>query len=99
MELNVKRNGMSLTVTLIGELSALTAKELDDLLQKELTGIKSLTLDFSGCDYVSSAGIRVLLNTFKIMKAEKGSMLLSNVGEGFMEVLENTGLDGVFDIS
>ena len=57
-----------------------------------------LTLDFTGCDYVSSAGIRVLLTTFKQMKAAKGRMLLRNVGENFTEVLENTGLDAVFDV-
>ena len=54
-------------------------------------------MDFSDCDYVSSAGIRVLLATFKLLKASKGKMYLTNVGENFMEVLEYTGLDAVFD--
>lgn len=98
MKMNTKKDGTGLTVTLNGELNTLTAPELDNLLQKELPGIKALTLDFSGCDYVSSAGIRVLLAVFKKMKAEKGSMVLANVGEGFTEVLENTGLDAVFNI-
>ena len=60
--------------------------------------MQELTLDFTGCDYVSSAGLRVLLATFKKMKAAKGSMTLSNVGENFMDVLSNTGLDAVFDM-
>ncbi len=60
--------------------------------------MKALTLDFTGCDYVSSAGLRVLLATFKLMKAAGGTMKLSNVGENFMDVLQNTGLDAVFDI-
>ena len=60
--------------------------------------MQSLTLDFAECDYVSSAGLRVLLTTFKQMKAAKGSMVLANVGENFMEVLQNTGLDAVFDM-
>ena len=100
MELNLtaKKDGTELTVTLEGELNTLTAPELNELLEKELPGMKLLTMDFTGCDYVSSAGIRVLLATFKQMKAEQGKMQLTNVGENFMEVLENTGLDAVFDI-
>ena len=60
--------------------------------------MKALTLDFKECDYVSSAGLRVLLATFKQMKAAKGTMALANVGENFRDVLENTGLDAVFGI-
>ena len=60
--------------------------------------MKALTLDFKECDYVSSAGLRVLLATFKQMKASKGSMELVNVGENFLDVLRNTGLDAVFGL-
>ena len=63
-----------------------------------IEGIELLTLDFKDCDYVSSAGIRVLLSTFKTLKNNKAKMRLVNVGENFAEVLENTGLDAVFDI-
>ena len=98
LELKATKDGTTLTVTLDGELNTLTAPELNDLLEKELPGMKLLTLDFSGCDYVSSAGIRVLLATFKKMKAEEGKMQLTNVGENFTDVLENTGLDAVFDV-
>ena len=76
----------------------MTAPELSALLNKELGGVQALTLDFKECDYVSSAGLRVLLATFKQMKAAKGSMSLANVGENFRDVLENTGLDAVFGI-
>lgn len=98
MELNSKKEDEVLTVALSGELNTITAPSLSDLLDKELEGVKQLTLDFADCDYVSSAGIRVLLATFKKLKAEKAHMNLINVGENFMEVLENTGLDAVFDI-
>lgn len=98
MELKSQRNGTVLMVTLSEELNALTAPELAAFLEKELSGIQALTLDFSDCDYVSSAGIRVLLDAFKKLKAAKGKMLLTHVGENFMDVLENTGLDAVFDI-
>lgn len=76
----------------------MTAPELSALLDKELGGVQDLTLNFAECDYVSSAGLRILLATFKKMKASKGSMALANVGENFMDVLSNTGLDAVFDI-
>ena len=98
MTLTTDKNGTSLTVHLSGELNTMTAPELSALLNKELGGVQALTLDFKECDYVSSAGLRVLLATFKQMKAAKGSMSLANVGENFRDVLENTGLDAVFGI-
>ena len=98
MTLTKEKNGTNLTVRLNGELNTLTAPELSALLNQELGGVKALTLDFKECDYVSSAGLRVLLATFKQMKAAKGSMSLANVGENFRDVLENTGLDAVFGI-
>ena len=98
MKLTTEKNGTALTVHLSGELNTLTAPELSALLNQELGGVKALTLDFKECDYVSSAGLRVLLATFKQMKAAKGTMALANVGENFRDVLENTGLDAVFGI-
>ena len=98
MTLTTDKNGTQLTVHLNGELNTLTAPELSALLTKELGGVQALTLDFTECDYVSSAGLRVLLATFKQMKAAKGTMALANVGENFRDVLENTGLDAVFGI-
>ena len=98
MTLTKEKNGSNLTVHLNGELNTMTAPELYALLNQELGGVKALTLDFKECDYVSSAGLRVLLATFKQMKAAKGSMSLANVGENFRDVLENTGLDTVFGI-
>ena len=98
MKLTAEKNGTALTVRLSGELNTLTASELSALLNKELDGVKALTLDFKECDYVSSAGLRVLLATFKKMKAAKGSMALANVGENFLSVLQNTGLNAVFGV-
>ena len=98
MTLTTEKNGTQLTVRLSGELNTLTAPELSALLSKELTGMQNLTLDFKECDYVSSAGLRVLLATFKQMKVAKGGMELTNVGENFKDVLQNTGLDAVFGV-
>lgn len=98
MKLTTEKNGTDLTINLSGELNTLTAPDLSALLNKELGGVQKLMLNFADCDYVSSAGLRVLLATFKKMKAAKGSMVLTNVGENFMDVLSNTGLDAVFDM-
>lgn len=100
MTLNMKKekNGSEMTVFLSGELNTVTAPELSAFLDRELPDVQNLTLDFAECDYVSSAGIRQLLSAFKRIKAAKGRMQLSHVGENFTDVLENTGLDAVFDI-
>ena len=98
MTLTTEKNGTQLAIHLSGELNTVTAPELSALLNEQLDGVQALTLDFAECDYVSSAGLRVLLTTFKQIKKAKGSMELANVGENFMEVLQNTGLDAVFGI-
>lgn len=98
MKLTKEKNETGLTVKLSGELNTLTAPELSDLLDRELGGVQVLILDFTECDYVSSAGLRVLLNTYKQMKAVNGTMNLTNIGVNFRDVLQNTGLDAVFDV-
>lgn len=98
MKMTSKKNGNELTVQLSGEMNTMTAPELTALLAKELDGVKKLILDFAECDYVSSAGLRVLLATFKQMSQAKGSMELVNMGVNFRNVLKNTGLDAVFGI-
>ena len=98
MNLTTEKNGEELIVHLSGELNTVTAPELKDLLNEKLSGVKDLTLDFAECDYVSSAGIRVLLATYKQFKEEGGSMRLTNVGEFFMKVLKDTCLDAVFEV-
>ena len=98
MKLTAQKNGTELIVHLSGELNTMTAPELSALLDKELGGAEKLTLDFAECDYVSSAGLRVLLATYKQVKMANGSMELTNVGVNFRDVLQNTGLAGVFTV-
>lgn len=98
MTLTKEKNANELTVRLSGELNTLTAPDLSALLDSELDGVQTLILDFAECDYVSSAGLRILLAAYKKLKAAKGTMELINVGQNFTEVLQNTGLDAVFDI-
>ena len=98
MEIKSSLNGGELKVELSGELNAVTAPELSTFLAPHLEKIKTLIFDFKDCDFVSSAGIRVLLSSFKTMKKNQGDMRLDNVGPNFKEVLESTGLDVAFGI-
>ena len=96
LEMKTKKENAVLTVALSGEVNTVTASELNALLDENLPEIQSLLLDFADCDFVSSAGLRVLLNTFKKMKADGKTMKLQNIGPDFREVLKITGLDSVF---
>ena len=98
LKLTTKKEGTSITIALDGELNTQTAPQLNELLEKSVPETDNLHLDFALCDFVSSAGLRVLLNTYKSMKAKKGTMELVNIGPSFSEVLNITGLDAVFDI-
>ena len=98
MEIKSSLNGDELKVELSGELNALTAPELSTFLAPHVEKIKSLVFDFKECDFVSSAGISVLLSSFNTLKKNQGNMRLENVGPNFKDVLEATGLDVAFGI-
>ena len=83
--------------TLEGELDTITAPELEKALQQTLPGLTKLTLDFTGLDYISSAGLRVLLTAQKIMN-KQGGMLVRNVNKDILEVFEITGFSDVLTI-
>lgn len=96
LELESKKEGNELTIKLSGEINTGTAPQLKELLDAEIADSDDITLDFEKCDFVSSAGLRALLSTFKALKAKKGQMKLVNIGPNFKEVLNITGLDVVF---
>ena len=87
----------SAVFALAGRLDTVTAPELERALQESLAGVNELTLDFEGLDYISSAGLRVLLSTQKLM-SKQGSMKLRNVGETIMEIIEVTGFSDILTI-
>lgn len=89
----IKESAMN--VALEGRLDTTTAPELEAELQLE--GITELVLDFEKLDYVSSAGLRVLLAAQKVMNRQ-GSMLIRNVNEGIMEIFEITGFIDILTI-
>ena len=97
MTINKKANGTALEIALEGRLDTMTAPELEAELNQSLGGADSLTLDFSKLDYISSAGLRVLLSAHKAMSA-KGGMKVTNVNEIVQEVFEVTGFADILDI-
>ena len=97
MQINTVRNGSVLTLALEGRLDTLTSPELENTLKNSLSGIDSLVLDFSKVDYVSSAGLRVLLSAHKRMSAQ-GGMKMMNVNDGVMEILKMTGFADILSI-
>lgn len=96
LELKTQKEGNELTIFLKGEVNTGTAPQLKEILDAELPGLDAVTFDFKECDFVSSAGLRILLATFKTLKAKKGTMSIINIGPNFKEVLNITGLDKVF---
>ena len=97
MTINKKVNGNALEIALEGRLDTMTAPELEAELNQSLAGAYSLTLDFSKLDYISSAGLRVLLSAHKAMSA-KGGMKVTNVNEIVQEVFEVTGFADILNI-
>jgi len=90
MEIKKEQNGEILKISLIGRLDAVTATNLDKVVQNDLTGIKDLVMDFKELVYVASAGLRVLLMAQKKMN-KQGSMKIINVSDDVKDVFDMTG--------
>lgn len=96
MKIEKKQEGTTLTVQLDGRLDTTTAPELEVVL-KELGDIKELILDFEKLEYISSAGLRVVLGAQKTMN-KQGSMKVANVNDTIMEIFEVTGFADILTV-
>ena len=97
MTIKTSVNGNKADIAIIGRLDTTTAPELE----AELAGCSSaseIVFDFSALEYISSAGLRVLLAEQKLMNSKRGSMTLKNVNETVMEVFEITGFIDILTI-
>ena len=92
-----KAENNGLTVTLEGRLDTTTAPQLETELMGSLEGVTSLVLDFKKLEYISSAGLRVLLAAQKVMM-KQGEMKVIHVNEVVMEVFEVTGFSDILNI-
>ena len=91
-DLNIKsgKNGSEMTITLGGRLDTNTSPQLEELVDTSLDGVEKLVFDIADLEYISSAGLRVLLAALQIME-DQGEMVLRNVCEEIMDVFEITG--------
>ena len=97
LNIETKRNASELTVELSGRLDTNTAPELEAALKTALEGVEELTFDLEKLDYISSAGLRVLLAAQKTMN-QQGSMKVKNANEIIMEIFEVTGFADILTI-
>ena len=97
MTIEIKRTAEETTIEIVGRLDTTTAPELDKTINEDITDVKNLVLNFKGLEYISSAGLRVLLGAQKKMM-KIGTMKLINVREEVMEVFEMTGFADMLTI-
>ena len=90
-------NGEAATLVVAGRLDTLTAPELEKEIDAIISGVKDLIFDLTGLEYVSSAGLRVILKAQKIMNTQ-GSMKLVGVNDRIMEVFDITGFLDILTI-
>ena len=97
MTIEIKKQANETTIEVVGRLDTITAPALEKTISENICDVQNLVLDFQGLEYISSAGLRVLLGAQKRMK-NNGSMKLIGVCEDVMEVLEMTGFADILTV-
>ncbi len=97
LNISKESNATSLVVTLEGRLDTTTAPDLEKELKDSLDDVTELIMDFEKLEYISSAGLRVLLSAQKIM-SRQGEMKLIHVSDTIMEIFEVTGFVDILTI-
>ena len=98
MTISKNRENNAVNLTLEGRLDTTTAPQLEEALNENMDGVDTLVLDMKSLEYVSSAGLRVLLAAQKKMNAVKGTMVLRNVCEDIKEVFDITGFCDILTV-
>ena len=98
LNINKTENGSELTFAMEGRLDTTTAPELEAVIRESLAGVTALNIDMAALDYISSAGLRVLLSAQKIMN-KQGEMKVIHVSETIMEIFEVTGFSDILTIA
>ena len=97
MNIEIKKNAEETIIEVTGRLDTITAPALDKAINEDIGDAKNLVLDLKGMEYISSAGLRVILGAQKKMQ-KVGSMKVTNVCEDVMEVFEMTGFADILVI-
>ena len=98
MNIDKNYNDKELTLAVEGRIDTLTSKELEDEITAELGNFDSLILDFANLEYISSAGLRVLISTQKKLKADNIPMIIKNVTDSVNEIFRMSGFDKILKI-
>lgn len=97
MTITNRKNGEQLIVSVEGRLDTTTAPQLEKFIGENSDGVKELVIDLEKLEYISSAGLRVLLSAHKKM-SKVGTMKVTNVRDEVMEVFDMTGFSDILDI-
>ena len=97
MTINVERDMELVTLEITGRLDTTTASNLESVVNDLSENTKELVFDISGVEYISSAGIRVLIGAYKKINSQKGTMRIVKANEQVYEVFEMTGLSDMLD--
>ena len=97
MTIEIKKNATETIIEIVGRLDTITAPALDKTINEDIAGTENLVLDVKGMEYISSAGLRVLLGAQKKMQ-KIGSMKVTGICEEVMEVFEMTGFADILTI-
>ena len=98
MTMEIKKNAAETTIQIIGRLDTITAPSLDKTINEDIADTTNLVLDLKGLEYISSAGLRVLLGAQKKMQ-KIGSMKVINVCQEVMDIFEMTGFADILVIA
>ena len=98
MEITTKSDGSALNVSVSGRMDTTTAPQLEAVLKEKMENAEELVLDFSGLEYISSAGLRVLLSAQKRMNAQGGTMRVTGANEIIKEIFDVTGFSDILTI-
>ncbi len=98
MEITSVLNGAVLEITLSGCLDATTSPQLEDEINRKVADASQLVLNFEKLEYISSAGLRVLLNAQKLMDEKKGGIVIRHVCANISEIFSMTGFDEILKI-
>lgn len=97
MDIKKTLDGKNLTLAVSGRLDTTTAPELEEAIKESIEGVENLRIDLTDLEYISSAGLRVLLAAQKIM-SKQGSMVVCGVNDVVMEIFEVTGFSDILTI-
>ncbi len=98
LQVNKETIGDELIAQIIGDLNVKTSPQFEEELTKSIGGVKKLVLDFTNVEYISSAGLRVLLAMEKSMRRQNGSMILRHVNPAVKEIIRLAGFLQVMHI-